>query len=77
VIALLFMLLALLGFSSGSSGTLSTVPAAPAPAPRARLAEPLLAPVKAPSCADVHFYRAPRPEGRVYTHCNVISGAKP
>jgi hypothetical protein len=71
VIALLFMLLALLGFSSGSSGSLS------APAPHARLTEPLLAPVKAPSCAEVHFYRPPRPAGRVYTHCNVISGAKP
>jgi hypothetical protein len=76
VIVLLFMLFALLGFSSGSS-SVTAVPAAPAPAPHARLTEPLLAPVKAPSCAEVHFYRPPRPEGRVYTHCSVISGAKP
>jgi hypothetical protein len=76
VIALLFVLFALLGFSSGSTGSGSVVPAAAAPAPRARLSEPLLAPVKTPSCAEVDVYRARRPLDRVYTHCNVISGAK-
>ena len=77
MIALLFMLFALLSFSSGSSGSGTPIPAAPAPAPRAHLTEPMLAPVKGPSCAEAHFYRAPRAEGPVYTHCNVISGAKP
>ena len=52
------------------------LPAAPAPAPRAHLSEPLLAPVKTPSCAEVDVYRARRPLEHVYTHCNVISGAK-
>jgi hypothetical protein len=78
VIALLFLLIALFGFSSGSSSSTTAVPAAPAPAPAAGepVRQPMLTPAKGP-CVKIRFYRADTPQGPVHTPCNAYNGMKP